>query len=151
MGKQIRRILLFYFQADFTCTHSTVKGTVLMFSFNALQFYRKPVLLSAQMFGMQPKAASCRQDHRARRDLSRDDHSNNHQIHRHVQSTCCCMVLMHVRSVHDRASWCILEAPRQPIQTCSGVRPTSVRSKPVSSTGRVYKPSSEQTRFLHRC
>ena len=31
------------------------------------------------------------------------------------------------------------------------MRPTSVRSKPVSSTGRVYKPSSEQTRFLHRC
>ena len=55
------------------------------------------------------------------------------------------------RSVHQGSSWCILEARCQPIQTCSGMRPTSVRSKPVSSTGRVYKPSSEQTRFLHRC
>lgn len=61
------------------------------------------------------------------------------------------MVWMLFRSVHDGSSWCILEARCQPIQTCSGVRPTSVRPKPVSSTGRVKKPSSEQTRFLHRC
>ena len=61
------------------------------------------------------------------------------------------MVRILFRSVHRGTSWCILETPRQPIQICSGLRPISVRSKPVSSTGRVYKPSQEQTRFLHRC
>ena len=104
------------------------------------------------LWWMQPRAASCRQDHRGKHDSSKTCHSSNQCFHGpKFQSTYCCMARKRFDSVHCCPSWCILDAPRQPRWTCLSARPTSVRSKPVSSLGRVYKPSSEQTRFLHRC